>query len=174
MKAAAYCTKILFLLMIAMCLNSCIGPVPVDVVMIDDEVFFMLEEEHEINSLRVMASVDRKKMGKGEVINPMWFLAHDVTTEVDKRSYPRLKQIKYGQEFKAFPVVEGPFTLQRNVEYSIEINMGNKFAREIFFITSDHKVIMPQPHFLRQKGRHYVVSVDQDGNKILMPETVSK
>ncbi len=160
--------------MIVIILNSCIGPVPVDVVMINDEVFFMLEEEHEINSLRVMASVDRKKMGKGEVINTMWFLAHDVSTDVNKRKYPRVKQIKYGHEFKEFPVVEGPLTLQRNVEYSIEINMGNKFAREVFFITSDHDVIMPQPRFLRQKGRHYVVSVDQDGDKILIPAPVSK
>jgi hypothetical protein len=124
-------------------LYSCIGPVPVDVVMIDNELFFALEEEHEISSLRVIASIDRKKMGTGEYIKPMWGLGHDLTTEVKKRKYPKLKQIKYGQKFEEFSWTEVPVELQKNVEYSVEINMGNKFAREVFIITSDNKVIMP-------------------------------
>ncbi len=68
---------------------SCIGPVQVDVVMIGNELFFVLEEEHEISSLRVIASIDRKKMGTGEYIKPMWGLVHDLTTEVKKRKYPK-------------------------------------------------------------------------------------
>ena len=122
---------------------SCIGPVPVDVVIIDNELFFVLEEEHEINSLSVIASIDRKKMGTGEYINPMWSLGHDLSTEVEKRNYPRLKQIKYGQKFEEFPKITGPFKLQKNVEYLVAIDMGSKFARETFIITDDNKVIMP-------------------------------
>ena len=49
--------------------------------------------------------------------------------------------------------------------------MGDKFARETFFITDDNKVIMPKPGFERQKGRFYSVSVDNDGNKTLMLES---
>ena len=174
MKKVTYFTKILFMLAFGLCLNSCIGPVPVDVVMIDDEVYFVLEEEHEINSLQVIVSADRKTMKRDEVINSMWFLAHDVTTKVENRKYPKLKLIKYGQEFDAFQVVEGPLTLQRNVEYSVEINMGNKFAREVFLITGDHKVSMPKPKFLRQRNRIYSVSFDKDGNKTVIRSPVEK
>ena len=53
------------LMIFSMGFYSCIGPVPVDVVIIDNELFFVLEEEHEINSLSVIASIYRKKMGTG-------------------------------------------------------------------------------------------------------------
>ena len=43
-----------FLMIFSMGLYSCIGPVPVEVVMMDDELFFVLEKEHEIESLRVI------------------------------------------------------------------------------------------------------------------------
>ena len=137
-------TIIVLLLGSSICCYSCIGPVPVDVVMIDNELFFVLEEDHEINALRVIANVDRKQMGTGKYIKPMWALGHDLTTPVEKRKYPRLKQIKYGQKFAEFSVVECPVQLQHNLEYSVEIEMGDKFAREAFLITSDNKVIMPK------------------------------
>jgi len=174
MKTVKYVTRIMLLFIFGICFYSCIGPVPVDVVMIDDELFFVLEEEREISFLRVIASIDRKKMGTGEDIKPMWALGHDLTTKVEKRKYPRLKQIKYGQKFEEFPVVEGPVQLQRNVEYSVLIKMGSKFAEETFIITNDNKAIMPKPRFVRQKGRIYSVSVDKDGNKTLILEPVSK
>jgi hypothetical protein len=174
MKAITYFAGILLLLSSGICLYSCIGPVPVDVVMIDNELFFVLEEEHEISSLRVIIPVDRKKMGTGEHIKPMWSLGHDLTTKVEERKYPRLKQIKYGQKFDEFPMVTGPFELQKNVEYSVGIKMGSKFAEETFMITNDNKAIMPKPRFERQKGRIYSVSVDKDGNKTLILEPVSK
>ena len=174
MKTATYFTRIMFLFVFCVCSYSCIGPVPVDVVMIDNELFFVLEEEHEISSLRVIDPVDRKKMGTGEYIKPMWSLGHDLTTKVEERKYPRLQQIKYGQKFEEFPKVTGPFELQRNVEYSVGIKMGSKFAEETFIITNDNKAIMPKPRFERQKGRIYSVSVDKDGNKTLILEPISK
>ena len=169
MKTLIYLIKIMFLFVFCICSYSCIGPVPVDVVMIDNELFFVLEEEREVSSLSVIASLARKKMGKDEY---MWFLGHDLTTKVEKRKYPKLKQIKYGQKFEEFPVVEGPVQLQRNVEYSVLIQMGSKFAVETFIITNDNKAIIPKPRFERQKGRIYSVSVDKDGNKTLLLEPV--
>jgi len=169
MKTAKYFTRMMLLFIFCMCSYSCIGPVPVDVVMIDNELFFVLEEEREISSLSVIASIARKKMGTGEY---MWFLGHDLTTKVEKRKYPKLKQIKYGQKFEEFPVVEGPVQLQRNVEYSVLIKMGSKFAVETFIITNDNKAIMPKPRFERQKVRIYSVSVDKDGNKTLILKPV--
>ena len=171
MKTLKNFTGIILLFIFGICFLSCIGPVPVDVVMIDNELFFVLEEEHEISSLRVIVATDKKKMGTDEY---MWFLGHNLATKVEERKYPRLKQIKYGQIFDAFTVVEGPVQLQQNVEYAIVIKMGDKFARETFIITSDNKVIMPKPGFVRQKGRTYSVSIDKDGTKILIPNPVSK
>jgi hypothetical protein len=174
MKKVKSFTRIALLYIICFCSYSCIGPVPVDVVMIDNELFFVLEEEREIISLRVIAAIDRKKFGTGEYIKPMWALGHNLTTKVESRTYSRLKQIKYGQKFDEYPLVEGPAQLQKNVEYSVEINMGDRFARERFIITDDNKVIVPNPGFVRQNGRTYSVSVDKDGNKILILESVSK
>jgi hypothetical protein len=144
MKTVKYFSRIMILFIFSISLYSCIGPVPVDVVMINDELVFVLEEEHEISSLRVIVTIDKNKFGTGKYIKPLWALGHDLTTEVKKRKYPQLKQIKYGQKFEEFPQVEGPFQLQKNVEYTVEIAMGDKFAREVFIITDDNKVIMPQ------------------------------
>jgi len=174
MKRVTYFTRIIFLLIFCACSFSCKGPVPVDVVMIDNELFFVLEEEYEIISLRVIASMDRKKKGTVENTKWMWGLGHDLTTEVEKRKYPKLKQIKYGQKFEEYPEVTGPFKLQNNVEYTVVIEMGSKFAIETFIIKNENKAIMPKPVFKRQKDRTYSVSGDKDGNKKLILEPVSK
>jgi len=172
MKTVKLFTRMMLLLIFCLCSYSCIGPVPVDVVMIDNELFFVLEEEHEIDFVLVTEVTARKPTDGKNYAKTMWVLAHDLTTAVKNRKYPRLKQIKYGQKFEEFPRLEGPFPLQRNVEYSVKINMGDKFAIETFIITNDNKVIMPKPRFERQKGRVYSVSVDNDGNKALTLESV--
>ena len=141
--------KTILLFIFCIFFSSCIGPVPVDVVMIDNELVFVLEEEREIDFVLVTEVTAHKPTDGKSYAKTMWVLAHNLTTEVKKRKYPRLKQIKYGQKFEEFPRVEGPFPLQRNVEYSVKINMGNKFASEVFIITSDNKVIMPR----KVKGR---------------------
>jgi hypothetical protein len=164
-----YCA--LFLLIFSRGFYSCMGPVPVDVIMADNELFFVLEEKQEISAVRVFV---RDPGAGAKDRKTVWALGHDVTTEVNKRNYPQMKQIKYGQTIEAFPVATGPFALQKNVEYMVGIDMGDKFARETFIITDDNKAIMPEPVFERQKGRRYSVSVDKDGNKTLVLEPASK
>lgn len=164
-----YCA--VFLLIFSRGFTSCMGPVPVDVIMADNELYFVLEEKQEISAVRVFV---RDPGAGAKDRRTVWALGHDMTTEVKKRNYPRMKQIQYGQAIEAFPVATGPFELQNNVEYMVGIDMGDKFARETFLITDDNKAIMPKPAFERQKGRRYSVSVDNDGNKILMLEPVSK
>ena len=148
-----------------MSLCSCSGPVPVDVVMAGNEVFFVLEKPMEIRSLWV-APYDPAAAGKE--LKPAWALRHDLTTDVKARKYPKLKQLKYGQKFTEFPVVAGPEELKKNIEYIVGIEMGGKFAREIFILTEDNKVVMPRPAFARQKGRAYTVLADKDGNEKLL------
>ena len=104
----------------------------------------------------------------------MWLLGYDVSTPVKSRKYLELSQIRYGKKYDGFSWVEWPAELQRNVEYHVEMKMGDRFANETFIITSDNKVVMPHPTFERRNGRVYSVSVDKDGNKTLILEPVSK
>jgi hypothetical protein len=141
MKAVKRYTGILSLLTLGMCLYSCIGPVPVDVVMIDNELYFVLEEEREIAAIEVQVFHPQQGKPNGE---KMWALNHDLATDVKKRKYPNLKQIKYGQILDEFPRVISPAPLKSNVEYWVGINMGDRFAREVFIITDDNRIVMPR------------------------------
>lgn len=154
----------------SMVLCSCLAIVPVDVVMIDNELFFVLEEEHEIG----FVEVSEAKAATGSTSKSFWLLGYDVSTPVKSRKYLELSQIRYGKKYDGFSVVKGPFPLQKNIEYFVKITMGGKFANEVFIITDDNKVIMPKPTFKRQKNRTYSVSLDKDGNKTLILEPVSK
>jgi len=141
MKNVKHFAGIVLVLLLGVCLYACIGPVPVDVVMIDDELYFVLEEERNIAAIQVEVFNPDKGNSRGET---MWVAGHDLATKVKERKYPNLKQIKYGQILDEFPRVIGPAPLKRNVEYWVGINMGDKFAREVFIITDDNKVMMPR------------------------------
>lgn len=147
MKTVKYLSIIMLLFIFCLSSYSCIGPVPVDVVMIDNELFFVLEEEREITYLEVSTIIDKNKSGpdkwRYENLKVMWLLGYDVKTGVKERKYLKLQQIRYGQRFEEFQITKGPVELQKNVEYFVKIKMGNKFSIEDFIITSDNKVIMP-------------------------------
>lgn len=159
-----YPIKTALLMIFSMGLYSCMGPVPVDVVMVDDELFFVLEEKHEIE----FVEVSEAKAAPGIASKSLWLLGHDVSTPVESRKYLKLSQIRYGKKYDGFSVAKGPFPLQKNIEYLVKIKMPGKFAKEIFIIADDNKVVMPKPVFERQKGRTYSVSVDKNGNKTLI------
>ena len=154
----------------SMGLYSCLAIVPVDVVMIDDELFFVLEEEHEIG----FVEVSEAKAAPGSGSKSFWLLGYDISTPVKSRKYLKLSQIRYGKKYDEFQRVEGPFELQKNIEYYVIINMFGKFANEVFIITDDNKVVMPHPAFVRQKNRTYSVSIDKNGNITLILEPDSK
>jgi len=141
MKVIKNFVGLLSLLVLSAGLYACLKPVPVDVVMIGNEVFFVLEDEQEISAIQVAVFTPGKGNSRGET---MWTTRHDLTTDVKQRKYPKLRQIKYGQALSEFPQVAGPVPLKRNVEYLVGIDMGDKFAREVFVITDDNKVVMPR------------------------------
>ncbi|MEE9910519.1 MAG: hypothetical protein K4571_02245 [Deltaproteobacteria bacterium] len=141
MKTVKNFAGIVCVVLLGVCLWACLKPVPVDVVMIGNEVFFVLEEEQEISAVRVAVFNPGKADSPGET---MWAIGHDLTTEVKKRKYPRLRQIQYGQILDEFPGVTGPAGLKRNVEYWVAIDLGDKFAREVFIMTDDNKIVMPR------------------------------
>ncbi|HBR22350.1 MAG TPA: hypothetical protein DD713_07295 [Nitrospiraceae bacterium] len=112
-----YSIKIALLMIFIISLYSCRALVPVDVVMVDDELFFVLEEEHEIAFLRVSAFIDKNKTGmdkwERKNMKVMWLLGYDMKTEVKKRKYLKLQQIRYGQKFEKFSSTEVPVELQK-------------------------------------------------------------
>jgi hypothetical protein len=139
MKEVKYFTRIVLVVFLSVCLWSCLKPVPVDIVMIGNDVCFVLENEQEIHAVQVM--VFDPAMGNRND-QTMWALRQDLRSEVKKRNYPRLKNIKYGQILEEFPAITGPAELKRNVEYAVGIDMGDKFAREVFMITDDNHIVM--------------------------------
>lgn len=154
--------KLLLIPLLLFCLGlaGCRGPVPVDVVMDGGEIYFVLESAYRIYALRVMP-----RAPAGSKPAPLWGLHHDMGTPLNQRKYPKLKAIKYGAKFDEFPLVTGPQELARDVEYMVAIDLGDRFAKEIFIITGAGQVVMPKPAFQRQTGRVYSVITDKDGNK---------
>lgn len=141
MKEVRHFTGIVIVVLLCICLYACLKPAHVDVVMIGNDVTFVLEDEQEISAIQVTAFEPNKENPRGKT---MWAGRHDLTTEVSKRKYPRLKQIKYGQAIDELPQVAGPIPLKRNVEYWVGIDMGDRFARGVFIMTDDNKVVMPR------------------------------
>ncbi len=141
MKSVKNFAGIILAVLLGVCLWACLKPVPVDVIMIGNDVTFVLEDEQEISGIQVTVFNPGKGNSRGETL---WATGHDLATKVKERKYPSLKQIKYGQALSEFPQVAGPVPLKRNVEYLVAINMGDKFAREVFVLTDDGKVVMPR------------------------------
>ena len=154
MKEVKHFTRIVIVLLLGVCLWACLKPIPVDVVMIGNDVTFVLEDEQEIGGIQVAVFTPGKGNSRGDA---MWATGHDLGTKVKERKYPELRQIKYGQALSEFPQVAGPVPLKKNVEYLVGINMGDKFAREVFVITDDNKVVMP-----RRQGKGESKAVDRE------------
>lgn len=162
MKLPGFILKLLFIAACAGCMSSCMGKVPVDVVTDGKDLFFVLEKPAEIELVKVRLA----KAPRGTPPKVFWRLAHDPSTPVKSRKYLKLKQIRYGRKYEGFSWAEGPFPLQKNTEYVVEINMPGKFAGEIFVITDKNAVLMPRPAFERQKKRAYEVSKDENGETV--------
>src|SRR3989338_8693795 len=162
MKLPVYILKFILLSACAGCLSSCMGKVPVDVVTDGKDLFFLLGKPAEVELVKVRLA----KTQRGKPPKVFWLLGHDPASPVKSRKYPELGQIRYGRKYEGFTRVEGPFPLQKNTEYLVEINMPGKFAGEIFVITDGNTVLMPRPAFERQKKREYEISADKNGDKV--------
>lgn len=155
----------------ALCLGGCMGQVPVDVVMAGGEVYFVLEKPAKIRAVWVAPGVAG---AQDKDLKPAWALRHSLLSDVKSRRYPKVSQFRYGQRFAEFPAPTGPEALRRNVEYVVNIEMGDRFAREVFLLTDDDRAVMPAPAFERQKGRSYALSAGKDGEKSVVPVPAKK
>lgn len=90
-------------------LYACLKPIPVNAEMIGDEPVIVQEDEQEISVTQVAAINPDQGNSRGEAMRAA---RHDLTTEVKKRKYPKLRQIKYGQALNEFHEVAGPAPLK--------------------------------------------------------------
>lgn len=151
-------------------------PVPLDVVMADGELFFVLEEPKEIEGvyvalhLKPLETIAEAKKTANKRQLTMW-AAEYMVKPGDKKNYPKLAQIRYAGKTPGLETTSGPFELLKNVPYQVRIEIyGREFASEIFFVNDDNKAVMPDPTFGSRQGSAYAVSVDNEGNKILVHE----
>lgn len=151
-------------------------PVPVDAVMAEGELFFVMEEPKKVISVSVtlhlspleMIAEAKKKSGKRDLT--MWTAESPGRRDGRERKRPELSQIRYARESPGLATTAGPVELRRNVTYKVRIEIeGGEFASEIFFIDDKGGAVMPKPTFSRQKGRGYSVLKDKDGNRVLVP-----
>ncbi|MDA8131734.1 MAG: hypothetical protein M0011_09565 [Elusimicrobia bacterium] len=167
--------RLILLLLLAACAPQARAAkmVPVDVVMMKGELYFVLEEPCPIEFVRLSEAQKDKKPGPRKV-KALWLLGFDMSAPVKDRKPPVLSQIKYARKYPEFTRVEGPKRLKRNVEYLVEINSGDKMARATFYISSETKAVVPEPAFERQKGRVYTLKEEKDGTKTLVLEEKEK
>lgn len=152
-------------------------PVPVDVVMADGDLFFVLEEPKEIQSVSLTLQLDpmevlaESKKSGGRRNLTLWIAEPAVEPGGKEPEYPKLAQIRYALKAPGLVSTAGPARLERNVPYKVRIEIsGREFASEIFYINDEGKAVVPDPTFSRQAGRTYSVSKDKDGNKVLIPK----
>lgn len=174
---AALLTVFSLTFFVAMACYGGLRPVPVDVVMADGELFFVLEEPKEIEGVYVtlhlppleLIAEAKKKENKKRIA--MWAIEYSHQAKTEKK-YPELEQVKYGREIAGFATVEGPFKLEKNVKYKVRIEIyGREFASEIFYITDDNKAVLLSP---QRNNRAYSVTIDENGDKKLVIEPVTK
>ncbi|MHC1696956.1 MAG: hypothetical protein AB9919_02585 [Geobacteraceae bacterium] len=144
--------------------------------MADGELFFVLEEPKEIAGvyvtlhLKPLEAIAEAKKTENKRQLTMWAAEYAVKPG-EKKKYPKLAQIRYAGKTPALETTGGPFKLLKNVKYRVRIEIyGREFASEIFFINDENKAVMPDPTFSSRQGRAYSVSVDNEGNTVLIPE----
>ena len=115
-------------------------PVPVDVVMAEEELFFVLEEPKEIQGVSVTLHLSpleviaeaKKKSGRRNLT--MWTAESSARHGEKGPKYPKLAQIRYARKTPDLTTTAGPEKLRRNVRYKVRIEIhGKEFASEIFF-----------------------------------------
>ena len=173
-------TALVACLLLSLCSSSRagLGPVSLDVVFMDETLFFVLDKPRKIDYVVVSFIIDTAKPGRlrnaPDNRKVMWLLGQDVSTPVKSRKYPTLGQIRYGQKLAEFPRVEGPVALEREVEYHVKIDMLPKFAIGSFKISKDGAVTVTGFRGYRPLARAYTVSTDKDGEKTLVAAPASR
>lgn len=147
-----------------------------DAVMIDNELYFILGKEQEVEGVAVYVS--SIPLNTNLV---MW------AEGAGDNKHLKANQIKYGQKIEGFLVSHAPEELRKNIKYFATVFVsGCVFpGTRVFTIIDDNEVmILPRPGFekpfknrtiiIERNGRKitvpYSASFDKDGNKVIVSE----
>ena len=138
-----------------------------DAVMVDNELYFILEKEYAVGSVTVFKSSTTAP----DPALMVW------SAEVPAGgNWPKMRQIKYGQEIAAFRDIAHPREeLQKNAGYFVLMGTSAKVTFGTvgdFTITDDNKVVMTR-HFNPKFPKNRTVVVERNGQKITIPYSVS-
>jgi hypothetical protein len=141
-------------------------PVNAHVVMVDNELYFVLDKEYKIICADVLISTTTAPFENPEI--RMWLGGPEKKGKILK-----FRQIKYGQNNNEFRTTYGPKELQKNMEYVVHIDMPyGKFAAELFIITDDNKITTPRTSFI-EKIKNQTVTIERNGRKIVVPYSIN-
>lgn len=131
-----------------------------DAVMVDNEIYFVLEDEYNLRGISVRgSSVDFNDV--------MW-----ACQPARENDYIKTGQLKYGQKIEAYKLTAGPKELQKNISYAAVIGTSRRTLYVAFTISGDNKITMTH-RFDLKRPRNRTVIVEKNGQKITIPYSVS-
>ncbi|MBI4656587.1 MAG: hypothetical protein HY746_07565 [Elusimicrobia bacterium] len=138
-----------------------------DAVIVDNELYFILEKEYAVGSVKVFKSSTTTPDPELMV----W------SAEVPAGgNWPKMRQIKYGQEITAFrDIAHAREELQKNTGYFALMGTSAKATFGTvgnFMIINDNKVVMPR-HFNPKLPKKRTVIIKGNGKRITVPYSVS-
>jgi hypothetical protein len=155
-----------------MCLSSCLfgeryKPVPIHVVMVDNELYFVLEKAYEVGG--VVVDISTTTSPPYEVPPVIKWNAGCA----EKGKFLKLRQIKYGQDGEGFTTWISPKELQKNVRYTVRIGTNSGvWAGAEFVITDDNKIII-YSSIDSKSIKNRTVAIERNGEKIVVPYSVT-
>mgnify|MGYP001619401146 FL=1 len=140
-----------------------------DVVMVDNELYFVSQYKNKFKRVVVSESTSTHKDA-----SVMW------AAETSGVDVIKTRQIKYGQELKGFYSTKGPWELEKNVRYLV-LDSGPSLIPGApavlgtigdFIIVDGNKVIMTSRDS-SGRPKNCTVIIEKNGRKITMPYSVS-
>lgn len=137
------------------------GPGHMDAVMVDNEIYFVLEDEYKVRGIFVNIS------SATAYENIMW-----ACRPAREDGYMKTGQLKFGQKIEEYKLTADPKELQKNISYIADIRTTRKTLHVTFTINGDNKITMTHRfHPTRPKNR--TVVIERNGQKITVPYSVS-
>lgn len=125
-----------------------------DVVMVDRELYFVLENRKGIGYVDI-----------GSEKEAMW--------QTETHAYPKARHFKYGQKLEVHSYATEPKKLQKNMEYTVALRVAHyRSTSRTFIITDDNKVIMLR-YFDPKRPKNRTVVIERNGKRITVPYSIS-
>lgn len=160
------------------------APPLIDVVMVNDELYFVLEEESRLKHISVVRHAvnldkppyNRVRLSEAKGVEGLWGTGIDHGMPVAEQKGPKLKNIRYGQLFSEFPRLKKPVPLKKDTAYCVRIESSKSpfDSYDTFIIAGGNKVIVYDPYRDEAFDRApKSVVIEKNGKKVAIPYSVS-